>query len=185
MINRSGVVPIILLGLLLLQVTTVVFPICDNPVQKTKFIHSEYIVHNPIDIESNEDLVNQGWLGNGTEEDPYVIEGLYITNQGPCIEISDTTAHIIIKQCNFSTGVDIDDEMAINLENANNVIIENNLFFSYHAIYLRYTTGCVIRNNTMCRRGGLYIQSSNDSIIQKNAFTTFNQDPNCAAAVID
>ena len=134
MTKGSSTVPIILLGLLLVPMTAVVFPISDNPVQKTEFIPSDYIEHSPIDIESNVDFVNQGWPGNGTEEEPYVIEGLYIATHGNCIEISDTTAHVIIKQCNFSTGVDISDAMAIDLENVTNIRIENNLFFSFHAI---------------------------------------------------
>jgi parallel beta-helix repeat protein len=41
----------------------------------------------------------EGWPGNGTESDPYVIEGYAIDagGDGSCISISDTTVHFVIK----------------------------------------------------------------------------------------
>ena len=157
----------------------------DSSLQKTEFISTEYVEHPPIVITSNADFVNQGYPGNGTKEDPYIIEGLYIASSGYCIEILHTTAHLLIRECNFSTGVDINSEPAIFIDNASNIRIEDSLFFNFHAIRLRNTTGCIIWNNIMCRRGGIYVQTSSDGIIEKNTFDTFNQNPNCAAGVID
>ncbi len=37
-----------------------------------------YVVHDPITIRNESDIVQQGWPGNGTAADPYIIE------QDPC-----------------------------------------------------------------------------------------------------
>jgi len=52
--------------------------------------------HDPIVIDEDSDFNNQGWPGSGTEESPYVIEGLDITSDGNCISISNTNVHFRI-----------------------------------------------------------------------------------------
>ena len=55
--------------------------ISENPnlnTEKTKFsLDASYIAHAPIDISSNSQF--SGFPGDGSEEDPYRIENLYIS----------------------------------------------------------------------------------------------------------
>lgn len=69
-------------------------------------ILSDYAVHDPILITSDADFVSQGWPGNGTESDPYIIENLWITQtvvNTDSIEIRDTTANVTVQNCYLDT----------------------------------------------------------------------------------
>lgn len=61
-------------------------------------LHSSYSSHNPIIIDSNNDFIVLGFLGDGTYESPYIIEGLEITGS-VCIDISYTTVNFEIRNC--------------------------------------------------------------------------------------
>lgn len=58
-------------------------------------------VHEPVLIESNQDFLTQGWPGNGTTTNPYVISGIAVNpvENKPCIDIRNTTASFTIKDC--------------------------------------------------------------------------------------
>lgn len=59
--------------------------------------------HGPIEIMGNEAFASQGWPGNGTEDDPYRIEGLNITTmEALAIGIWNTSAHFVIRDCFLS-----------------------------------------------------------------------------------
>ena len=44
-------------------------------------------LHAPINISSNQDFILQGWPGNGTQANPYMIEALQIDGEENCINI--------------------------------------------------------------------------------------------------
>ena len=54
------------------------------PLRGGTLSRTSYTLHDPIFIRNNTDLVYQaslnGWNGNGSESNPYVIEGLNITS---------------------------------------------------------------------------------------------------------
>jgi parallel beta-helix repeat protein len=60
-----------------------------------------YTVHAPIFVDSNDDFVTLGCEGNGTISNPYIIDGLNITQTGmnAAIKIQYTSAHFIINCC--------------------------------------------------------------------------------------
>lgn len=63
-----------------------------------------YIEHEDILIESNTDFATQGWLGSGTESNPYIIEWLNITGHGGYgIRIYTTDVYCIIRHCIIQT----------------------------------------------------------------------------------
>lgn len=66
---------------------------------------SAYTPHDPITITSDADFASQGWPGSGTQNDPYVIEGLNITTSGNCISISNTRVHFVIHYCLLTGGI--------------------------------------------------------------------------------
>jgi hypothetical protein len=61
-----------------------------------------------IEIDSDEDFTKQGWLGNGTAENPFLLSGITISRSGgnwnPAISISDTSKHFIIRNCYIGAG---------------------------------------------------------------------------------
>jgi len=63
------------------------------------YIRSEFVHHDPIVILNDNDFKTQNWPGDGTIENPYIIEGLNITTNEICIRIYSTSLHFIIRDC--------------------------------------------------------------------------------------
>ncbi|MFW9808092.1 MAG: nitrous oxide reductase family maturation protein NosD [Candidatus Thorarchaeota archaeon] len=61
--------------------------------------------HSQITISGNSDFVSQGWPGNGTESSPFIIENLSIFANQTCINITDTDAFFIVKDCVLDADV--------------------------------------------------------------------------------
>ncbi len=62
--------------------------------------------HSPIVISSDEDFKTQGWPGNGTRMNPYVIGNLTISSNDVALSVSGTSVHFIIANCMFLNDVD-------------------------------------------------------------------------------
>lgn len=79
---------------------------------------------DPILIESDQDFEGQGWPGDGTASDPYVIAGKTIRSleDRPCIEIRNTTVAFTVKYCNLESS---SGEPAIRLIGVRNALIQN------------------------------------------------------------
>ncbi len=81
-----------------------------NPLKDIVAVTSSYIAHGPIEITSDADFAAQatmeGWAGNGTAADPYIITNLNITSEGDCIGIDDTTVYFIIQDCLLTSLVE-------------------------------------------------------------------------------
>ena len=66
---------------------------------------NNYIVREPIRIDGNDDFAAQaaaeGWPGDGSEGNPYVIEGYEIngTGYGYGIYVGNTTVHFVVRRC--------------------------------------------------------------------------------------
>ncbi|MFW9844007.1 MAG: hypothetical protein ACFFEV_05490, partial [Candidatus Thorarchaeota archaeon] len=58
--------------------------------------------HEPFEIFSDIDFVDQGWLGNGSESNPFIIEGIMIRAPFSSILIWNTTKHFEIRRCYFT-----------------------------------------------------------------------------------
>ncbi len=78
-----------------------------------------YTAHDPIVIRTNEDFDKEGWIGDGSSDNPYTVSFFEFTDaiDEACINISDTTAYFVITNCTFET---IDFACAINLQNVTN-----------------------------------------------------------------
>ncbi|MCK5239674.1 MAG: right-handed parallel beta-helix repeat-containing protein [Candidatus Thorarchaeota archaeon] len=149
------------------------------------------IPHVTIDILSDDDFDTQSWPGSGIESDPYRIENLNITggSNDPCIDIQDTRAHFIIKNCTFwgpsndpsiqlsnvTNGRIIDNEfsdswMAIGAFSSADLNVTSNWFNNtFNGISL---TGprMIIHSNTMmgAGQGRIYVKSAENSTIFNN-----------------
>jgi len=76
----------------------------NTPIEAIAFTSSQYTEHNPITITSNADLASQGFPGNGSASNPYLIEGYSIETSGECISISDTDVSVLIRNCLLTMG---------------------------------------------------------------------------------
>jgi parallel beta-helix repeat protein len=86
-----------------------------------------YVQHTPVIINSNLDFESQGWSGNGTQSNPFIIEGLSIVTDGKeCINISNTDVFFIIRDCYISSVNDWERlyNRGITLGNVTNAMIE-------------------------------------------------------------
>ena len=70
-----------------------------------------YFEHSTIQITNDTDFIiqaaSEAWPGNGSESDPYYIQGWNISSDATCIDIRDVSLYFIIQDCflNTSTGV--------------------------------------------------------------------------------
>ncbi len=84
--------------------------------------------HAPINITGNVDFIGQGWSGDGSADDPFLIQNLDITSNVTCIRIADTTAWFIIRDCQLESYWDEDYAIgynAVELCNLSNGVLEN------------------------------------------------------------
>ena len=100
-------------------------------------------------IESDADFLKYDYiLGNGTSDDPYIIESRNIKNEVSHygISIDNTSVFFIVRNCKINVHMD-----AIYLTNnaPNTAIVESNEITveSYGGIHLSYTSGVLIQKN--------------------------------------
>ncbi len=157
---------LIILTILIFGVTISIIPLIGSN-------NGQHANHNPVSIDGNSDLINQasleGWLGSGTEEDPYLIDGYTITNCNVSITIKNTDLPFKITNClleNINWG--------IALFNVSNAHISGNTVKSivaeYYGIYLESSEGNFIKNNTIydCQWVGIEFDHSNNNTISSN-----------------
>jgi parallel beta-helix repeat protein len=123
-----------------------------NPIRKyeNKIILDNLTEHDPIYINSNDDFETYNCTGNGTPENPYIIQELNITAIGHIagIEITHTSAYFEIRNCLI-----LSDFVGIKLEQVATEtakIIENICISSEEdggGIALQFTNGCNITSN--------------------------------------
>ncbi|MHA1812061.1 MAG: right-handed parallel beta-helix repeat-containing protein, partial [Candidatus Thorarchaeota archaeon] len=90
--------------------------------------------HSPIVIDGDDDLKAQGWPGNGTEADPYVIEDLIIETSETCISLSNTRAFLVIRSCTLrNVNQFARSGTGISLTNVTNVRVENCTILDKHS----------------------------------------------------
>ena len=136
--------------------------------------------HTPIRIDSNADFDAEHGVtgGNGTEDDPYIIENYDIdgSGYGYCIYVGNTTDYFVIRNCSLhdasyqswpyyvgsgvmlytvqygtiSNNTASDNDYGIYLESSSNNSISNNTAKSnnWDGIYLQYSNNNGISNNT-------------------------------------
>ncbi|MHA2030890.1 MAG: right-handed parallel beta-helix repeat-containing protein, partial [Candidatus Kariarchaeaceae archaeon] len=141
----------------------------------------KYIYSNPISINGNQDLSNQaaaeGWSGVGSEGNPFIIEGLEISDSGNLISISNTNLYFEIRNCHLrgegeGAGIYLFD--VSNSQITNNTIYDNTLM----GIGLNSSQFVNITKNTIYNNGedGIKLVSSENNIITDNVVHNNNFD---------
>ncbi len=142
------------------------------------FVHksvSETLVdHDPISIDGNPDFINQvtteGWLGNGSSLDPYIIENYNFNNlTGSLVEIRNTNLSFKIINCYLFNG-----DFGIYLYNVKNGNIDNNTLIGNRFSIYNYNVskGEIINNKIINSEGdSIRLYFSEENFISNNSVT--------------
>lgn len=132
------------------------------------------LIQSPISINGDNDFKNiastYNWKGNGTSENPYIIENLTIqTNTNLAISIGETTVYFIIRNCIVSSQT----SDGIALSNVKNGLLINNTSGNNAAqgIDISYSSNINLTNNKINNNkgNGIYIGESNKILIDNNS----------------
>jgi parallel beta-helix repeat protein len=130
---------------------------------------SSYVDSGLIQITSDEEFALRAHSGDGTVDNPYIIEGLNISHRARSIDIINTTVHFVIRNCYLRTltGVPIE---GIYMNSVDNGIIENNIIIaSSHGISIARSSKCSVENNTIYNaQEGVSIDFSSNFTISNN-----------------
>ncbi len=142
---------------------------------KPRMYEISYDSHAPFNVTSNIDFETQGWPGNGSVTNPYLIQNLNITStDSVCIWIANTTSHFIIEDCWFSSSINgyaFGQSIApLTLTNVSNGIVErNHIVDSILAISGYLLSNCSISDNSFSvSYYGVYLTFSNSTMISNN-----------------
>nr|KXH73952.1 MAG: hypothetical protein AM325_13350 [Candidatus Thorarchaeota archaeon SMTZ1-45] len=140
-------------------------------------------IHDPIVIISDSDFEMQGWPGNGSENNPYLIEDLEIKSSQTveaCIQVSYTSVYFIIRNCTLTyetlnSGYYKPDGIILHL--VSNARIENCTITNLSkGIHLHFVENSMINWNSLrFNRIGTVIYESTDCNITEN-FIAYNTE---------
>lgn len=136
------------------------------------------ITHVPIRIDGNDDFVSQaeseGWQGDGTQNNPYIIENYDINaSSADGIYIKNTDVYFVIKNCRICDGRR-NCNSGVEFYNVTNGEIEKvTSYNNYWGIFLSFSsdntlTGCVVYYGQL---GVRLSKSSNNQILGTSSHT--------------
>jgi parallel beta-helix repeat protein len=133
--------------------------------------------HGPITIISDQNFTDtasaEGWPGDGSTQNPFIIDGLDIDcggSPGHCISISNTRVNFTIRNCNL-TGASVTPGAGIYLSNVSHArITNNNCSANRYGINLvsRSDYNSIINNTCNANNRGIRIATSHYIIIEGN-----------------
>ncbi len=141
-----------------------------TPYQKIDI--GDYIPHDPIYIDGSSDFAAQaekeGWPGEGTKDNPYIIENYNINaSKSNGIEIRNTNLYFIIKNCVIHDGTY---HSGIYFKNVRNGIVNGVIFYNNEVgIDLADSYDNIISNNSITNNyDGMRLDSSRSNNIMHN-----------------
>ena len=131
--------------------------------------------HDPISLTNNTQLENQaasdGWAGNGTVENPYIIENYLITDASVGIYLVDITKYVCIQNVQVHSS-SVYTGYGIRLINCDNVKIKNTeLKYWAHGVSVQNSRDCQVEQSSFV--DGMYAIRVYDSaliVIDGNTF---------------
>lgn len=131
-----------------------------NMTESTIVLNDAYTPHDTIKIDNDtqleEQATNEGWPGDGSTGNPYIIQGYDIDAKGAgnAIYIGNTTLYFVIKNCIFYNASKVSwpyqEGAGIALYNLSYAVIENvTVYENYYGIYLISTENITVKNSTI------------------------------------
>ncbi|MHA1484395.1 MAG: NosD domain-containing protein, partial [Candidatus Thorarchaeota archaeon] len=131
-----------------------------------------YDTHDPIVIANDSDFIDQatteGWVGDGSEGNPYLIEDLEILTTDSCISITDVSLHFVIQSCFLGSDAGWSFGAGVFLDNATHASIESCIFDAKSGgVVAQDSPECYIFNNTvqMSNYGFMLSSSANCTLM--------------------
>ncbi|MFX1273106.1 MAG: nitrous oxide reductase family maturation protein NosD, partial [Promethearchaeota archaeon] len=149
-----------------------VFPVFVNPTSVDGGVSPD-CKNKGIYIKSNEDFRKYDFRGEGTEDEPFIIEGLQLEIRGFGIRIRGTTAHFIIRDSVFEGKSKGWGSTGIYLANVENGVIEDCAFSDVNRGFgIHKSENIVIQGNEISSvRIGIQIKHSSSILIMNNEIT--------------
>ncbi len=143
------------------------------------------VSHDPIIISNDTDFENQGWLGNGSSGNPYLIVSLDIDRNGTnghCVAISNTRVYFRIQNCSF-INANTSSGSGIYLYNVTNGHLFNNTVqYNTHGVVLDDSESIIVANNTCSSNDdGIRLIQSNANLVANN---TYQYNSLCGARLL-
>ncbi|MHA1881950.1 MAG: right-handed parallel beta-helix repeat-containing protein [Candidatus Thorarchaeota archaeon] len=133
-----------------------------------------YTIHEPILVTGDDNFTQNGFVGNGTWQSPYVVENLNITSlSGPALQLINVTQPFVIRSCLLTSPVE-DSSSVVSLENASNWLVANSTISgSRHGLSLIDCSNIRIMNNAISNqyRDGVKVEYSRNVTMTNNVFT--------------
>ena len=152
-----------------------------KPIIRHKYKQADYDIHEPIQISSdlqfNDQALAEGWSGDGSKEDPFVIESLNISSTIDCIEITNVDSYFIVRNCWLSNPLIYDDDenpvisdFGIYIQYSGHGMIDSCYISNKHSGIRIVEANCSIYNNTSInqRYHGIYVYWTDNSTIINN-----------------
>jgi|GEM_PF-1383821 len=143
----------------------------------------KYTSHEPIYIDGNEDFASQasseGWAGDGTEGNPYVIENYDINaSSADGIYIYNTDVYFIIRNCTIHDGKSNNHDCIYFYSVTNGRIDNLTSYNNSYGIELWYSSNNIITNCTVYNNFwyGIYLYSSSNNNTISNCIVYNNND---------
>ncbi len=133
MTNRGmGILVVCMITLLVLPNTVYYLPYAEDPLititRKTSHVAdfdlAQLQEHSSISVYENNDLAGMGFPGDGSLNNPYIIQNLEITSIGVSIGITNFTAHLLIRNC-VLISMSSAERVPIHLSQSGNISIED------------------------------------------------------------
>jgi parallel beta-helix repeat protein len=151
-------------------------------------VEAPYIPHDPIRINSNGEFASmagsEGWMGDGSPQNPYIIEGYDINGSGYgyCIYIGNTTVNFEVKDSFLHEASGVESypyfsDTAIILYNVQNgILYHNNASTSDVGVLLHLSNNNTIANNNVSSNivSDIFLIFSSDNNIANNTAASNN-----------
>jgi len=144
--------------------------------EKEVLISSTYISHDEIEITSDTDFIAYGFPGDGSEINPYRIEGYNFSSSEfgeTAITIKYVTKHFVIQDCYFD--MELGAGVYLWAIATNISLISNNVFYcSNYALRTEGFSSSTVTDNTFY--SGFYRAFASNSMIVNNTFDGIFED---------
>ncbi|MFX1262674.1 MAG: nitrous oxide reductase family maturation protein NosD [Promethearchaeota archaeon] len=134
---------------------------------KSSNLYSAY--SDPIVITNDSGFIDYGCSGDGSEESPYILEGLYIKNSSICISIANTRVYFEIRNCAMPASHPPENP-AINFDNVTcGSVFDCDFDYHYYGVRILDSTRCRVANNSFSDTiHGVELRRSSECFVEDN-----------------